>query len=305
MKHTFFSNLNRLFLLTFIVASSLFTTACQKDAPELKDYSGIDNDIITKYLADNNITTAQKQPSGLYFIPITTNPTGVKIAAGSIVSVLYTGRLLDAAGTVFDATSSRNNTPLTFVVGGGQLIPGFEAGVALMHIGDKAELLIPSALAYGPSSKGAVPANAVLRFEVEVVDFTVVDEALIAKYLADNNITNAVRQPSGLYYAPLTTNPSGILATAGKTASVLYTGKLLNGTVFDATSQRNNTPFNFVLGSGQVIRGWDEGIALMRTGEKGILLIPSALGYGPRGAGNGAIPSNAVLRFDVELVDVK
>jgi len=84
---------------------------------------------------------------------------------------------------------------------------------------------------------------------------------------------------------------------------VHYTGKLVNGKVFDSSVQRG-VPFEFTLGRGMVIHGWDEGIALMKVGEKGTLVIPSALGYGARGAG-AAIPPNSVLIFDVELVGTK
>ncbi|MVN75640.1 hypothetical protein GO988_04805 [Hymenobacter sp. HMF4947] len=134
-------------------------------------------------------------------------------------------------------------------------------------------------------------------------NYSVADETTISKYVADNKLTAAQRQTSGLYYVPLTSNPTGTPAAAGKTVSVLYTGTFLNGTVFDASSQHGNTPIDFVLGTGQVITGWDLGIALMHKGEKSILLIPSALAYGA--TGRGAIPPNTVLRFDVELVDVK
>jgi len=130
------------------------------------------------------------------------------------------------------------------------------------------------------------------------------DDQIIKDYISSTSAQNVQQLPSGLYYVPITTNPSGVRAVAGKTVSVLYTGRLMDGTVFDATSKRNNVPFDFVLGAGQVIRGWDEGIALMRKGEKAELLIPSALGYGARGAG-GSIPPNAVLRFEVEVTDVK
>jgi FKBP-type peptidyl-prolyl cis-trans isomerase len=136
------------------------------------------------------------------------------------------------------------------------------------------------------------------------VDYTKADEALIQKYLADNKITTAQRQPSGLYYVPLAPSPTGAPAAAGKTVSVRYTGELLDGSVFDASAKHGNEPFDFVLGEGKVISGWDQGIALMRKGEKGVLLIPSALGYGPEGAGSD-IPPNAVLRFEVELLDVR
>ncbi|RZK62185.1 MAG: hypothetical protein EOO59_03205 [Hymenobacter sp.] len=136
------------------------------------------------------------------------------------------------------------------------------------------------------------------------VDYTKADEAIIQKYLADNKITTAQRQPSGLYYVPGTPNPTGTPAAAGKTVAVLYTGELLDGTVFDASAKHGNEPFSFVLGEGKVIPGWDQGIALMHKGEKGVLLLPSALGYGPDGAGSD-IPPNAVLRFEVELKDVQ
>ena len=135
-------------------------------------------------------------------------------------------------------------------------------------------------------------------------DAVLSDEETIKQYLSNNGVTTAQRQASGLYYVPVTTNIGGTKAVAGKTVSVLYTGALMNGTVFDASSKHGNTPFSFVLGQGQVIQGWDEGIALMRKGEKATLLIPSALGYGAQGAGS-SIPANAVLRFEVELTDVK
>ena len=139
--------------------------------------------------------------------------------------------------------------------------------------------------------------------EQNTVDYSAADEATIKAYLAANNITTAQRQSSGLYYVPKEANPGGVQATAGKTVSVLYTGLLMNGSVFDASSRHGNVPIEFVLGTGRVIAGWDQGIALMRKGEKGTLLIPSALGYGTQG--NSSIPANSVLRFEVELVDVK
>ncbi|HEX8328381.1 MAG TPA: FKBP-type peptidyl-prolyl cis-trans isomerase [Hymenobacter sp.] len=296
----------RFFYLVALVAASLFTTSCRKDDPEIKDYSGIDDEIIKKYLADNNITTAVKQPSGFYFQPISKNPNGAKVTVGSYASVLYTGRLLDASGTVFDASAKYNNVPVTFVVGANQLIPGFEAGIALMNIGDKAELIIPSALAYGSRGATGIPANAVIRFEVEVVDFKAVDDALITKYLTDKNITTAQKQPSGVYLLPVTTNPAAALPAAGTTVSVLYTGRLLDaaGTIFDSSAKQGNTPLKFVIGRNQVIPGFEEGIKLMRKGEKAEVLIPSGQAYGPRGVGTSIAP-NTVLRFEVELVDIQ
>ncbi|MBA4276170.1 peptidylprolyl isomerase [Flavobacterium sp.] len=95
----------------------------------------------------------------------------------------------------------------------------------------------------------------------------------------------------------------GKQAQAGKTVSVHYEGSLENGKVFDSSYPRKK-PIEFKLGIGQVIEGWDEGIALLKVGDKARFVIPSDLGYGPEGAG-GVIPPNATLIFDVELMDVK
>jgi len=95
----------------------------------------------------------------------------------------------------------------------------------------------------------------------------------------------------------------GKQAESGKTVAVHYEGSLENGKVFDSSYPRKK-PIEFKLGQGQVIEGWDEGIALLRVGDKARFVIPSDLGYGSRGAGS-AIPPNATLIFDVELMDVK
>lgn len=107
---------------------------------------------------------------------------------------------------------------------------------------------------------------------------------------------------SGLSYKMIKIG-NGIQAEKGKTVSVHYTGKLIDGTKFDSSYDRNE-PIEFPLGEGRVIPGWDEGIALLKVGDKATFIIPSNLAYGERGAG-GVIPPNATLIFDVELMDVK
>ncbi len=107
---------------------------------------------------------------------------------------------------------------------------------------------------------------------------------------------------SGLRYKVIQKG-DGVKAEKGKTVSVHYKGSLTDGTVFDSSYKRNQ-PIDFPLGMGQVISGWDEGIALLQVGDKARFVIPPYLGYGERGAG-GVIPPNATLIFDVELVEVK
>lgn len=107
---------------------------------------------------------------------------------------------------------------------------------------------------------------------------------------------------SGLRYQ-ITEKGNGKKAEKGNTVFVHYRGKLANGQEFDSSFKRNQ-PLEFVVGIGQVIEGWDEGLQLLQVGDKARLVIPSYLGYGSRGAG-GVIPPNATLIFDVELINVK
>jgi FKBP-type peptidyl-prolyl cis-trans isomerase len=111
-----------------------------------------------------------------------------------------------------------------------------------------------------------------------------------------------VAMKNGLKYQDLKVG-EGALAEPGMTATVHYTGWLTDGTKFDSSVDRGQ-PFQFRLGAGNVIRGWDEGVRGMRVGGKRKLTIPPDLGYGAAGAG-GVIPPNATLVFDVDLLDVK
>ena len=104
---------------------------------------------------------------------------------------------------------------------------------------------------------------------------------------------------SGLKFED-TTVGDGAVASKGQTVTVHYTGWLENGTKFDSSKDRDE-PFEFKLGAGQVIRGWDEGVAGMKVGGVRRLTIPPQLGYGDRGAG-GVIPPKATLIFEVELL---
>jgi FKBP-type peptidyl-prolyl cis-trans isomerase FkpA len=114
--------------------------------------------------------------------------------------------------------------------------------------------------------------------------------------------TAMTKTPSGLRYQDLASG-QGAEAAEGRTVSVHYTGWLPNGEKFDSSRDRNE-PFKFKLGAGQVIAGWDEGVAGMKVGGRRKLVIPPDLGYGTAGAPPD-IPPGAILVFDVELVDVR
>ncbi|MGC4010099.1 MAG: FKBP-type peptidyl-prolyl cis-trans isomerase [Pseudomonas sp.] len=127
------------------------------------------------------------------------------------------------------------------------------------------------------------------------------EDAVLAAYIKNNNIPAKLDTTTGLYYQ-VVQEGAGAFPKKGNKVIVHYTGYLLNGEIFDSSRDRGE-PFDFILGKGYVIEGWDEGIPLMHKGEKGILYIPSYRGYGPQRA--GTIPPNSILIFEVELLDIK
>jgi peptidylprolyl isomerase len=120
------------------------------------------------------------------------------------------------------------------------------------------------------------------------------EQALISERWPD-----AVTTPSGLKYV-VVEEGTGDTPKKGTVVTVHYTGKLLNGKKFDSSYDRKQ-PIDFPVGTGQVIKGWDEALLSMKKGEKRVLIIPANLGYGP--SGRGPIPPNAIMVFDVEMVN--
>jgi FKBP-type peptidyl-prolyl cis-trans isomerase len=272
-----------------------------------------------KFVADNKITVIPNT-MGLYIIE-TQQGTGAKIDTGSHVKMNYKVTNLD--GKELFSTFERPE-PVKFEFGKRIDTPGFEYAVGTLKKGSKARVIVPSILGFGRRGSGTlVPPYTTLVYDVEILDVQTkadfekeqkdsqksdqmksdslknAEPVILAKYLKDNNI---IVKPtaSGLYYVEVSAG-SGAKAEAGKTVKVHYTGKLVDGKVFD--SSKKGAPIEFMLGRGQVIRGWDEGISMMKQGGKALLIIPSAIGYSDRDM--GVIPPYSTLVFDVELVEVK
>ena len=213
---------------------------------------------------------------------------------GDFCSVHYTGTLED--GTKFDSSHDRGE-PIEFPIGMGRVIKGWDEGLMTMKPGGKRKLIIPAKLGYGERGTGSIPPNSTLIFDVELVSFS--------KPFKDTDFElpgQEIVKDSGLRMIEHITG-DGAKPENGQTVIVHYTGLLDSGVKFDSSHDRNK-PFEFQLGMGRVIKGWDEGIADMTIGSKRTLIIPPELGYGSRGSG-GVIPPNSVLVFEVELLGVK
>lgn len=231
--------------------------------------------------------------SGLKYV-INEKGDGNKPQNGDKVVVHYTGRLTN--DSVFDSSVERGQ-PFSFKLGVGQVIKGWDEGVALLNVGDKATFTIPSNLAYGEKGAGGVIGpNETLLFDVELL------EIIEAPKPFNVDGKDTLSTSTGLKYIKLNST-EGVRAEANKSVKVHYSGYLEDGSMFDSSVERGQ-PLEFPLGQGRVIKGWDEGIALLKVGEKARLIIPHELGYGERGY-PPIIPAKSKLIFDVELIDVK
>lgn len=223
----------------------------------------------------------------------TTVGTGATADAGKPVTVTYTAwvydvRNGDTKGTKVD--SNVGGTPFAFVLGANSVIKGFDQGTQGMKAGGKRTVTVPASLAYGTAGSGAVPANAAMVFDIELL-------------AVDPNGWLGV---TALKTEDLTVG-SGTTVDTGKTVTVTYTGWIYDariankkGTQFD--SNVGGTALSFKIGSGQVITGFEQGVQGMRPGGKRTITIPAALAYG--NSGQGSIPGGAALVFDVTVGSV-
>lgn len=245
--------------------------------------------------ADSKKAKWQKLGNGVQFWDEKVG-SGVAAAQGTRIQTHYTGWI--SSGRKF-SSSKDYGKPLTTVLGGGRLINGWEVGLDGVSPGTIRWLKISPSMGYGAKTYSAIPPNSTLIFRVEMLQ--VEKDDLLAEtmdFFPDTTQLNLQDGPEGLRYA-IVREGLGEGAKTGENVRVHYTGFLSDGKKFDSSRERGQI-FNFPLGKGSVIRGWDLGVEGMLPGEKRVLVIPPALGYGNRGG--GPIPGNATLIFVVEYM---
>ena len=272
--------------------------------------------LVVLFSACNNRVEVTK--TGLKY-QIHSNNEGKKGKIGDIVTfhlLLKTNR----DSTLRD--THKEGRPLQIMLQTPPFKGSFEEGLAMLTKGDSASFFVNSDSLFSKMG-GQIPPyitkGSDVTFVVKILsiqneqDFNKdaaairkkqldIDQKIIEDYIAKNNL-KTTKTASGLHYIT-TAAGSGPNIAAGNTVSVLYAGKLLNGTVFDSSEKQGGKPSEFQIGVGMVIPGWDEGILTMKNGGKSTFIIPSSLAYGEQGSA-GVIPPNSVLLFDVELKGVK
>ncbi len=278
------------------------------------------------YLQNNRLGT-QSTVDGLHYI-LKENGQGASPTDGQFTLINFKAMLLDS--TVFD--QSEPDEPFIFQVGNREVIKGLDKAVRLLKKGGSAIFYLPPNLGYMHYGvKDKVPPNSPLIYEVgllDIMDFDQYDQYMrqleereraefeqqekaqfqkdlltIEEYAAAHQLKTK-RTPSGLSYAIFKPG-KGENARPGKLLTVAYEGFLANDVPFEKSAE--GKPYEFVLGQGKVMEGWEEGLRFFNKGSEGWLLIPSKLAYGPLAIHEGSIsiPANSVLIFKIKVIDVK
>lgn len=271
---------------------------------------------------------------GLYVKSITDNTGGRTVAVGDIIS-LNMSYSINNDSTLYD--TELVGQPAQMKADSAKFDGDFMGSFIGMKEGDSVSIIVDANSFFTktfemPQSPDYIDSADVLYFSIGVAKVQTEEEiqaeaqalnekaeaeeqGILESFLSENNITTAPTA-SGMYYIP-SKEGTGKQAEAGKKVKVHYEGKLLDGTYFDTSVEEvakaqglyderraPYTPFEFDLGIGKVIRGWDEGIALMKEGGKATFIIPSNLAYGSREFPGGIIKPFSTLVFDVELIEV-
>ncbi|MFN3588682.1 MAG: FKBP-type peptidyl-prolyl cis-trans isomerase [Spirosomataceae bacterium] len=272
-------------LLMTALLSSCLETSIEKEFAEAEERNGQE---ITAYAKANNLTLT-KSSLGVFYQKSRENATGRAIKEGEQAGIYYKLSLLD--GTLIDSLTAGRPARIGYF--GGSAISGFLESIAILKEGEKGVFLIPSSLAFANNPPAGVPNWSVLRVDLELVKIRDEKEQ-IEEHIANNNLTLTRVTASGLHLIRTSSQTSTGNFVNGDRIVLKYKGSFLNNTTFDSGD------LTVVIGSGGVIKGFEEGVSLMQVGEKATIIFPSSIGYGVRGS--GSIAPFTPLRFDLEII---
>lgn len=293
------------YIFGFLCICSVLFSSCTLETPE--DPSNKNEAEIQNYLKLKNLTL-EKSLEGLHYK--TPTPSGVKPKiVGELVTFHYKMSLLD--GKIIDSTSRSKNINRSLVWGVNTSQSLFSLPLSLLNEGESGLFLIPSALAFGSSPLGDVPAFSVIVLEL-TIDAIRDEAAQIALIQKTYNIESPEKTSSGLVFKKLVINPTGAAVSADAPVLINYTGRLSYSYVHaDASGAFVYNPIfgsgtlgtptvPFVLSQNNLIPGFTEALKKMRAGEKAAVIIPYSLGYGT--AGNSSIPGYSTLYFEISVI---
>ena len=284
-----------------LLTISIFLGACEKPGEALNDRKKRENEAeIDQYIKQNNLT-ATKTEQGIYFIQTKTVPTGQVPEIGNEVRYHYTTRRLD--GVIVDSTDIASNNPATVILNGNSttgITLGRYAGLLKLKQGEEGSVLVPSYLDGGRVGTLLLPQYSPVRYDLRVVSVRTENQQ-IEDYIKANGIVVTSKTDDGLRVSVTQARPDSVAITTGKTVTVNYTGKLLNGTKFDGNAAGT---FQVRIGEKQVVGGFENGLTKLRAGEKALLIFPSALGYSATGSG-AKVPPHSPLLFEIDIVKVQ
>ncbi|MEA5138819.1 FKBP-type peptidyl-prolyl cis-trans isomerase [Arcicella rigui] len=253
---------------------------------------------IQQYISSKNLSM-QKAANGVYYVITKKNDSGRTLLLGDTVRLHYVlTRLSD--DVKIDSSSVLKNQPFTFY-NNGVNTNIFLKMLPQMKEGEQATFILPSSLAGGSANFPNLPANSPLRCDITYF-YTYGEEATIDHYIAKNNITVTEKTTEGVRYIKTKEGAADLIS--GKVAKVKYTGKFLNGEIFD-TNLNTTDSLSITVGatSTSFVTGFVIGVNKMRLGEKATIIFPSSLGYGT--SGSSRIPGSTPLIFELEIVALK
>jgi FKBP-type peptidyl-prolyl cis-trans isomerase len=264
---------------------------------------------IQQYISAKKLTT-QKASNGVYYVITKPNPTGRQMVLGDTVRLHYVISRLD--DVKIDSSSVIKKQPFTFF-NNGRNTNIFLKMLPYVREGEQATFILPSTLAGDSQAFPNLPANSPVRCDISFVKMNS-EEIILDDYVAKNkiNITekiSVISSETGYtnYVRYIRVKEGAADVITGKVAKLKYTGRLLNGFVFDSNLNRTDSLNYTIGGNNQLVQGFATGVAKMKLGEKATLIFPSGLGYGRivKSPYNTIIPNESTLIFDVEMVALK